>query len=69
MTTDTDRRAEAAEAAARHVPNNPNPLCRDFQPQPEPAAFWCVNCRWNEPMHSDEVEREAIAAALDRLAN
>ncbi|WP_030344832.1 hypothetical protein [Streptomyces sp. NRRL S-1022] len=56
-----------AARAARNVPQNPNPLCRDFQPQPEPAEFWCANCRWNRPMHDDEVERAAIAEALDRL--
>ena len=65
--TAEERRAKAAEAAARNVPQNPNPLCRDFQPQPEPAEFWCANCRWNRPMHDDEVERAAIAEALDRL--
>ena len=53
--------------AARTVPNNPNPLCRDFTPQPEPAEFWCANCRWNEPMHDSEEARAAIAAELDRL--
>ena len=56
-----------AARAARTVPQNPNPLCRDFTPQPEPAEFWCANCRWNEPMHADENERAAIAEALDRL--
>lgn len=61
------RRTKAAEAAARNVPRNPNPLCHDFQPQAAPAKFWCANCHWNEPMHADEVEREAIAAALDQL--
>ena len=65
--TDDERRARAAERAARNVPQNPNPLCRDFQQQPEPAAFWCANCHWNEPMHDDEIKREAIAAELDRL--
>lgn len=62
-----ERRAKADEAAARNVPRNPNPLCRDFQPQPEPSAFWCGNCHWNRPMHDDEIVREAIAYALDRL--
>lgn len=65
--TDDERRLEAAEAAARNVPQNPSPLCRDFQPQPAPAEFWCAHCRWNEPMHADEIERQAIAEALDRL--
>jgi len=62
-----ERRAKAREAASRNVPRNPNPLCRDFQQQPEPSAFWCANCHWNKPMHSDEIAREAIAEALDRL--
>jgi hypothetical protein len=62
-----ERRDRAAESAARNVPNNPNPLCRDFQAQPEPSAFWCGNCHWNRPMHDDEIAREAIAEALDRL--
>ena len=57
-----------AARAARNVPNNPNPLCRDFTAQPEPAAFWCANCHWNEPMHASQEERAAIAAELDRLA-
>lgn len=61
----TDTSPEAS--AARWVPNNPNPLCRDFQPQPEPAEFWCANCRWNEPMHADEDRRTAIAEALKCL--
>lgn len=65
MTTDPTR---AAEQAARNVPRNPRPLCRDFQEQPEPSAFWCATCGWNKPMHADEVERAAIAAELDRLA-
>jgi hypothetical protein len=64
--TDQQRRTKAAEAAARNVPQNPNPLCRDFQPQPAPAEFWCSTCHWNQPMHDDEIEREAIAEALDR---
>ncbi|MFK0222169.1 hypothetical protein ACIQWN_28765 [Streptomyces vinaceus] len=53
-----------AARAARNVPNNPNLLCRDFTAQPEPAAFWCANCHWNEPLHADEAERTAIAEAL-----
>jgi hypothetical protein len=57
-----------AARAARSVPQNPNPLCREFTALPAPSAFWCANCRWNKPMHSDEVERAAIAAELDRLA-
>lgn len=56
-----------AACAERNVPQNPNPLCRDFQPKPEPSEFWCINCNWNRPMHEDEVERAAIAEALDRL--
>lgn len=51
-------------SAARNVPQNPNPLCRDFTPQPKPAEFWCANCHWNEPMHIDEDRRAAIAEAL-----
>ncbi|MEU1663651.1 hypothetical protein ABZ547_08545 [Streptomyces sparsogenes] len=54
-------------SAARHVPNNPRPLCRDFQPKPEPAEFWCANCRWNKPMHDNEDQRTAIAEALKCL--
>ncbi|MDT9688168.1 hypothetical protein Q5762_07330 [Streptomyces sp. P9(2023)] len=54
-------------SAFRNVPNNPRPLCRDFQAKPEPAAFWCVTCVWNEPMHDDERTRTAIAAELERL--
>jgi hypothetical protein len=65
--TDEERRAKAREAAARNVPQNPNPLCRDFQAQPEPAAFWCANCHWNRPLHDDEIVRAAIDEALDRL--
>lgn len=61
----TDSSPEAR--AARNVPNNPNPLCRDFQPKPEPAEFWCANCRWNKPMHADEAKRTAIAEALKCL--
>jgi hypothetical protein len=68
MTTPADdRRTRAAEAAARNVPNNPHPLCRDFVEQPEPSAFWCGRCHWNRPMHDDEIAREAISKALDRL--
>jgi len=54
-------------AAARNVPRNPNPLCRDFTPKPAPSEFWCVNCRWNEPMHANEAARTAIAEALKCL--
>lgn len=54
-------------AAARNVPRNPNPLCRDFQPKPEPAEYWCANCRWNKPMHDNETARAAIAEALKCL--
>jgi hypothetical protein len=57
-----------AARAARNVPNNPNPLCRDFTPKSAPSEFWCANCRWNEPMHADESARTAIAAELARLA-
>lgn len=58
----------SAEArAARNVPRNPQPLCRDFVEQPEPSAFWCGRCSWNRPMHDDETARAAIAAELDRL--
>lgn len=61
----TDTSPEAS--AARWVPNNPHPLCRDFQPKPEPSEFWCVTCGWNEPMHDDEETRSAIAEALKCL--
>lgn len=54
--------------AYRSVPRNPRPLCRDFQAKPEPSAFWCVTCGWNEPMHADERTRTAIANELARLA-
>jgi hypothetical protein len=63
-----DRARRAREAAARNVPNNPHPLCRDFVEQPEPSEFWCGRCHWNRPMHDDEIEREAIAAELERFA-
>jgi len=53
-----------AACAARNVPNNPQPLCRDFTPQPAPAEFWCETCHWNEPMHASEAQRAAIAEAL-----
>lgn len=66
MTID-ERRVRAAAVAARNVPDNPRPLCRDFQPLPEPSEFWCATCHWNEPMHDDEIKREAIAEALKRL--
>lgn len=54
--------------AHRSVPRNPRPLCRDFQPKPEPSEFWCVTCGWNRPMHDDERTRTAIANELRRLA-
>ncbi|MEU8829398.1 hypothetical protein [Streptomyces sp900116325] len=57
-----------AARAARNVPSNPNPLCRDFTPKPAPSEFWCANCRWNEPMHADENARAAIAVELAHLA-
>lgn len=53
-----------AASAARNVPHNPHPLCRDFQAKPKPAEFWCITCGWNRPMHDDEVTRTAIADAL-----
>jgi hypothetical protein len=56
-----------AARAARHVPNHPVPLCRDFTPKPPPAEFWCATCGWNEPLHDDETLRLAIDAELDRL--
>jgi len=62
-----ERSTKAAEAAARNVPRNRRPLCRDFQQQPEPSAFWCAACHWNKPMHDDEIVRAAIAAELERL--
>jgi len=55
-------------SAARTVPQNPQPLCRDFVEQPEPFAFWCGRCLWNRPLHASEECRAAIAAELDRLA-
>lgn len=61
----SDNSPEAA--AERNVPRNPRPLCRDFVALPAPSEFWCETCRWNEPMHSDEEKRAAIAAELDRL--
>lgn len=60
-----DTSAEAA--AARWVPANPRPLCRAFQGKPAPAAYWCVTCGWNKPLHGDEVRRTAIATALKCL--
>jgi hypothetical protein len=54
-------------SAARNVPHNPHPLCRDFTPKPEPAEFWCSTCNWNRPMHDDETERTAIANELAYL--
>ncbi|WP_442803603.1 hypothetical protein OG411_29730 [Streptomyces pseudogriseolus] len=57
----------AESSAARNVPRNPRPLCRDFQPKPEPSEFWCKNCGWNGPMHDDENERAAIDEALKCL--
>jgi hypothetical protein len=57
-----------AARAERHVPNNPRPLCRAFTPKPPLSEFWCGACGWNEPMHSDEAAREAIAAVLLALA-
>lgn len=63
----TDTGPEAA--AARWVPANPRPLCRGFQPKPGPAAYWCVTCGWNKPMHDDEARRSAIAEALKCLPN
>ena len=58
----------ATERAARWVPEHPQALCRNFEPKPEPAEFWCVTCGWNSPLHGDENAREAIAAELARLA-
>ncbi|MER7806114.1 hypothetical protein [Streptomyces sp900116325] len=57
-----------AARAARNVPRNPHPLCRDFAPKAAPSEFWCATCGWNEPMHADEAERAAIAAELRRLS-
>lgn len=56
-----------AARAARWVPENPHPLCRDFTPKPPPSAFWCAHCNWNEPMHADETTRAAIADELRRI--
>lgn len=56
-----------AARAAREVPNNPRPICRDFTPKPEPSEFWCATCGWNKPMHADEDYRTAIAEALKCL--
>jgi hypothetical protein len=61
----TDSSPEAR--AARYVPLNPRELCRNFQAQPEPAEFWCSNCRWNRVMHDDEQRRAAITEALKCL--
>ena len=61
----TDTSPEAS--AARWVPNNPRPLCRDFQQKPDPAAYWCSKCGWNQTMHADEARRAAIAEALKCL--
>jgi hypothetical protein len=61
----TDTSPEAG--AARWVPSNPRPLCRDFQQKPDPAAYWCATCGWNEDMHADEARRTAIAEALKCL--
>jgi hypothetical protein len=61
----TDTSPEAS--AARWVPNNPRPLCNDFQQKPDPAAYWCATCGWNEDMHADEARRTAIAEALKCL--
>jgi hypothetical protein len=54
--------------AFRQVPDNPNPLCRDFVAQLDPSAFWCGYCHWNRPMHDDERARTAIANELAYLA-
>jgi hypothetical protein len=54
---------------AHSVANHPVPLCRDFQPKPDPAAFWCITCGWNKPLHDDEAKRQAIAAELARLTD
>lgn len=61
--------AEIAARAARNVPANPNPLCRDFEPKAAPAEFWCQTCGWNEPMHGEDRYREAIAAELQHLTS
>jgi hypothetical protein len=59
--------AEAQARATRNVPGNPRPLCRDFQAQPAPAAYWCTTCHWNEPMHDSEIQRDAIAKVLANI--
>lgn len=58
---------EAAARARRNVPDNPHPLCRDFQAQAGASAYWCAVCHWNEHMHGDETYRTAIADALEQL--
>lgn len=55
--------------AARNVPANPHPICRDFVVQPEPSAFWCGFCHWNRPLHDDETYRTAVAAELARIGD
>ncbi|MFD8088729.1 hypothetical protein [Streptomyces malaysiensis] len=61
----TDISPEAS--AARDVPHNPHPLCRDFQPKPAPSEYWCITCGWNKPMHDNEDRRAAIDEALKCL--
>lgn len=61
----TDTSPEAR--AARWAPRNPNELCQDFHPKPEPSEFWCATCGWNEGMHGDEAAQTAIAEALKCL--
>lgn len=56
-----------AARAARHVPNNPRPLCRDFTALTGPSAYWCSNCRWNKDLHDDETYRTAVATELRRI--
>lgn len=65
----TDEQRRANERAARWVPENPHALCLDFTPKPSPAAFWCANCGWNQPLHYDEFARLAIATELGKLAD